>query len=263
MKVAVLVRKEPERRYQKIGAIGTSQPERDQADRLDTRLEKRVIKLVDTLNDKGLIPKKQGKGSLLTYWELGRALREVADSDDFPHKAELPLLWRNAKMYLPKEVLYKQRGPYREHLWYCYRLGGYPRKLSQKMKWGEWVTIFDSSGINQESRFDDWFQQKLSNQKGRIEREQIRMFTPCVNKLLGDIDVNDLTNDELFNCYEAAWQIALNWHTRKTSDPDYTDKREDIQKRIEERFALLDKVMEGDISPEDFISEILGFSEKH
>jgi len=260
--VAILVRKDPERRYQKIGAIGTSQTEREQADRLDARLEKRVIKLVNALNDKGLMPKKQGKGSLLTYWELGRALIEVTESDDFPHKAELPLFWRNAKMYLPKEVLYKQRGPYREHLWYCYRLGSYPQKLAKKMKWGEWVTIFDSSGINQESRFDHWFNQKLSNQKDRIERAQIRMFAPCVNKLLGDIDVNDLSDSELFNCYEAAWQIALIWHTRKTSDIDYIDKREDIQKRIEERFALLDKVMEGDFSPEDFTSEILGFPKK-
>jgi len=257
--VAILVRKEPERRYQKIGAIGTSQPERDQADRLDARLEKRVIKLVDTLNDKGLMPKKQGKGSLLTYWEIGRALREVADSDDFPHKAELPLLWRNAKMYLPKEVLYKQRGPHREHLWYCYRLGGYPKNLVRKMKWGEWVTIFDSPGINQELRFDQWFEEKLSLQKKTVAREQIRMFAPCVNKLLGNIDVNELTNSELFNCYEAAWQISSSWHTKKTSDPSYAVKREDIQKHIESKFALLDKVMDGSVSPNDFASEILGF----
>lgn len=255
--MAVLVRKKPERRYQKIGGIGTSQSEREQADHLDARLERRVAQLINTLNDKGLMPKKQGKGSLLTYWELGKALRDVADSDDFPHKAELPLLWRNAKMYLPKEVLYKQRGPYREHLWYCYRLGGYPRKLAQKMKWGEWVTIFDSSGINQESRFDNWFQQKLSGQKGRTERTQIRMFAPCVNKLLGDIDVNGLSDSELLNCYETAWQIASRWHDRKTDDQSYPVKREDIQKRIEERFALLDAVMDGTTSPDDFAIAIL------
>ncbi len=261
--MAILVRKEPERRYQKIGAIGTSQAERDQADRLDARLEKRVIKLVDKLNDKGLMPKKQGKGSLLTYWEIGRALREVADSDDFPYKAELPLLWRNAKMYLPKEVLYKQRGPHREHLWYCYRLGGYPKNLVRKMKWGEWVTIFDSPGINQEPRFDQWFEEKLSLQKKTVAREQIRMFAPCVNKLLGNIDVNELTNSELFNCYEATWQIALIWHAKKTGDPNYTGKREDVQKSIEGKFALLDKVMDGVVSPDDFASEILGFPKKH
>ena len=260
--MAVLIRKEPERRYQKVGAIGTSQSEREQADRLDKQLEKRVKQLIKILNSKGLMPKQQGKGSLLTYWELGRALREIADSNDFPYKAELPLLWRSAKLYLPKELLYKQRGPYREHLWYCYRLGGYPRKLAQKMKWGEWVTIFDSSGINQESRFDHWFQKKLSTQKGRIERIQIRMFAPCVNKLLGDIDIHDLAETELFNCYEAAWQIALTWHNKQTVAPNYTDKRKEIQKSIECKFALLDKVMDGVILPGDFASEILGFSEK-
>lgn len=255
--MAVLVRKDPDRRYQKIGGVGTSQAEREQADRLDLRLEKRVTKLIADLHQKGLMPKQQGKAGLLTYWEVGCALREVAESDDFPQKAELPLLWRNAKMYLPKEVLYKERGPYREHLWYCYRLAGYPKELAHKMKWGEWVTIFDSSGINEEPRFDNWFQQKLSNQEERIERTQIRMFAPCVNKLLGDVDVNSLSDSELFNCYEAGWQIASIWHSRKISDPNYVAERTGVQRSIEENFAVLDKVMDGGVSPSDFALQIL------
>ena len=255
--MAVLVRKEPERRYQKLGMEGTTQSDREQADRLDQQLEKRIRELVDVLNKNGLLPRKQGKGKLLTYWEVGVALRDVAESDDFPHKAELPLLWRNAKMYIPTELLYKERGPYREHLWYCYRLAGYRKELVLKMKWGEWVTVFDSAGINQEPRFDAWFKEKLEKQDARIERDQIRMFTPCVNELLGDVDVNGLSDIELYNCYEAAWEIASIWHGKKMNDPNYTVKREDIQRRIEERFALLDKVMDDTISAHDFGAEIL------
>lgn len=255
--MAVLVRKEPERRYQKIGAIGTSQSEREQADRLDARLEKRVIQLVKGLNNKGLMPKKQGKGCLLTYWELGRALREVAESDDFPHKAELPLLWRNAKMYLPKEVLYKQRGPYREHLWYCFRLGGYPRKLAQKMKWGEWVTIFDSSGINQEKRFDDWFNHTLAKQKGLVSRELIRIFAPFVNKMLCNIDISDLSDGELFNCYDAAWHLTFMCRDKRSSTSEAKLDRKHIQKSIESNLGLLDAVMDGYMSSYEYATTIL------
>jgi len=258
--MAVLVSKEHERRYQAIGSLGISQSEREQADRLDAKLEKRLEKLTNSLTIKNLIPQKKGKGTLLAYLEVGNALRDVTQNEsDFPYKAELPLLWQNAKMYIPQELLYKDRGPYREHLWYCYRLGGYPRKLSQKMKWGEWVTIFDSPGINQEPRFDQWFEEKLSLQAKTVPREQIRMFAPCVNKLLCNIDIHALTKAELFNCYEAAWQIASSWHAKKTSDPIYNTKRENVQKSIEGKFALLDKVMDGVISPDDFASEILGF----
>lgn len=251
------MRKEPERRYQKIGAIGTSQSEREQADRLDARLEKRVIQLVKRLNDKGLMPKKQGKGCLLTYWELGRALCEVAESDDFPHKAELPLLWRNAKMYLPKKVLYKKRGPYREHLWYCFRLGGYPRKLAQKMKWGEWVTIFDSSGINQEKRFDDWFNHTIAKQKGLVSRELIRIFAPFVNTMLCNIDISDLSDGELFNCYEAAWHLTFMCSDKRSSTSEAKFDRKHIQKSIESNLGLLDAVMDGSMSSYEYATSIL------
>jgi hypothetical protein len=257
--MAVLVRKEPEKRYQKLGMEGTTQSEREQADRLDQRLEKRIKKLVEVLNKNGLMPKKQGKGKLLTYREVGVALRDVVESNDFPHKAELPLLWRNAKMYIPAELLYKERGPYREHLWYCYRLAGYPKELALKMKWGEWVTIFDSAGVNQEPRFDAWFQDTLSEQNAPIERSRIRMFAPCVNVLLGDIDVSGLSDSELRNCYEAAWQIATRWHKERETKPNYADGRQEVQKHIADNLALLDDVMDGTLSPHEFAVTILGY----
>ena len=126
--MAVLVAKHPQRRYQSIGSLGISTQEQEQADRLDKNLEKSIKDLEKYLANKGLIPDKKSKGSLEAYWELGRCLNSIVDSDDFENIAELPLLWRNAKMYIPEELLYKERGPYREHLWYCFRLGGYPKE---------------------------------------------------------------------------------------------------------------------------------------
>jgi hypothetical protein len=255
--MAVLVVKLPQRRYQMIGGIGLSGAEREQADRLDNRMEARIKELVQWLAQQDLMPSEKGKGSLRAYWELGRALRDVALSEDFPHTAELPLLWRNAKLYIPEALLYQDRGPYREHLWYCYRLGGYAEPLLNKLKWGEWVTVFDSNGINQEPRFDVWFQQKLSALQSRPEREWIRMFAPCVNEMLGNIDTCDLSDTELSNCYETAWQITAAWYTKKVDNPDYAVGRKEVQKVINDHLGLLDQVMEGLLSPDKFAEAII------
>lgn len=255
--MAVLVAKMPQKRYQVLGGAGLSESDVRQADKLDKRLEARIQRLVNRLRQQGLMPSEKGKGSLLAYWELGRALVEVIQSGDFPHIAELPLLWRNAKLYIPDVLLYEDRGPYREHLWYCYRLGGYPEALSKKMKWGEWVTLFDSYGINQESRFDIWFKDKLSALPSPLDREWIRMFAPCVNKMLGNIDTFDLLDGELRNCYEAAWQVTETWSATKAAEPTYTAGRKEIQKAINDNFGLLDKVMEGTLSPKAFAGVIV------
>jgi len=262
--MAILVSKGPPRKYRSVGQIEFSQADKLQADRLDAGLARRIASLVNSLKKMGLMPRKKGTGTLMAYWLVGKALREVTNNKkDFPYEAELPLFWQNAKIYLPEELLYKERGSHREHLWYCYRLARYPKKLIQKMRWGEWVTIFDSPGINQEPRFDKWFHEKLLLQNKPMDREQIRMFAPCINKLLGRIDVQDLSEPELFNCYEATWQIASSWYARKVTDPTHSYKLEEIQKSIVDNFVLLDKVMDGIVSPDDFASEILGFSKEH
>lgn len=255
--MAVLVSKKNGRRYQIVGGIGLSQADREQADRLDALLEKKITELIEDLSKRGLMPPEKGRGSLQAYWELGRILRAVVDSGDFPHKAELPLLWQNAKIYLPESLLYANRGPYREHLWYCYRLGGYPETLVSKMNWGEWVTVFDSSGINQEPRFDTWFQLKLGRLKSKLDRDWIRMFTSCINEMLGNIDSSDLKDQELFNCYECAWEIAAKWGAAKREMSNYTVDRKGIQKVIADNLGMLDQIMEGKITPREYAEYII------
>jgi hypothetical protein len=255
--MAILVSKKNGRRYQIVGGIGLSQADREQADRLDAQLEKKIADLIDALSKRGLMPSEKGGGSLQAYWELGRILRIVADSRDFPHKAELPLLWQNAKIYLPESLLYANRGPYREHLWYCYRLGGYPETLVGKMNWGEWVTVFDSSGINQEPRFDGWFQRKLDRIESKLERDWIRMFTSCINEMLGNIDSGDLKDQELFNCYECAWEITGKWWAEKRGISGYTISRKEIHKAISDNLGMLDQVMEAKVTPKEFAEYII------
>ena len=117
--MTVLVKKEPQRTYQSLGSLGSTEKDRNRADKLDEALEQRIKRLLKDLKRKGLTPEKAGKGSTAAYGEVGRALRDVADNEKLLDKAELPLFWQNAKMYIPAELRYRDRGPYREHLWYC------------------------------------------------------------------------------------------------------------------------------------------------
>jgi len=258
--VTVLISKEPKRLYQSLGSLGSTEQDRSRADKLDEALEQRIKRLLNDLKRKELTPEKVGKGSTETYWEMGRALRDVADKEKLLDKAELPLFWQNAKIYIPGELLYRDRGPYREHLWYCYRLGGYPKELADKMSWGEWATIFDSTGINQEIRFDGWFKSKLSEQQEHIGRSWIRTFAPCVNAMLGNIYTPDLSETELFSCYEAAWRIVAEAHIlreKKGNKAANLVERRELQLSIKSNMGLLGSVMDGTLLPGEYARKIL------
>lgn len=252
--MAVVVSKNP-KRYQSIGEVSTPE-DREKADRLDQIVKERIALLIKCLDEEKLMPKKFGKGSVLTYWNVGKSIHDIADNPLF-NMVELPLLWKNIKLYLPPELLYKDRGPYREHLWYCYRLADYPISLVKKMHWGEWVTIFDSTGINQERRFDKWFVNKLENQEKIIYREQVRIFAPCINALLGEIDISELKSAELFNCYEAAWNIMLLYIDKKKSLKNVKFGRKEVQDTIKTHLGKLDSVMSGHTAPRDYAAIII------
>jgi len=254
--VAILVSKNPNKVYQSFGSPVTTQKDRNKAEKLDRIVERSIKKLISTLKKKHILPKKLGEGNSITYWEVGNALRDITSNRDLFNEVELPLLWQNVKMYISKELLYKERGPYREHLFYCYRLAGYPRELADKMSWGEWVTIFDSTGINQELRFDEWFKIKLSQQSTRLSRKWIRTFAPCVNVMLGNIHTPDLSNNELFNCYEAAWQIVREVEAKVVGQEANID-RSYLQAKIKTNIASLGRVMEGSLAATDFARIII------
>lgn len=252
--MTVLIKKEPNRIYQSLGALTSTDRDRNRADRLDRLLQRKILKLNKDLKRRKLFPKKGKKGGIETYWEVGKTLRDIADQSNLLDKAELPLFWQNAKMYIPEELLYRERGPYREHLWYCYRLAGYPKDLVNKMSWGEWVTIFDSTGINQEIRFDEWFKDKLLQQKEHIDRSWVRLFAPCVNTMLGKIYTNDLADNELFACYEAAWEVVHQVHKKKSGGLIQTKQ---LQLSLMSNVRLMGKLMDASLSPSEYAAKIM------
>ena len=81
--MAVLIKKTPNRIYQSVGSIEVTEKEREQADSLDATVEKEITALIKLLTNKKMMPDKKGKGKLEAYWELGRSLKAVVESEDF------------------------------------------------------------------------------------------------------------------------------------------------------------------------------------
>ena len=119
------------------------------------------------------------------------------------------------------------------------------------MNWSEWVTIFDSAGINQEQRFDSWFEIKLNGRKEMIKRSEIRNFVPLVNAMLKNIEISELTNTELSACYEACWCLMKNLDTEKIEG-----NRSQITKAVIERIALFESLIKGTIDASEYANTI-------
>lgn len=249
--MTVIISRDPRKIYQSIAGLGLSEEELRKADELDLLVRNTIEVLVNDLKNNGLMPESQGGGSLGCYWRLGKALRNITEHDEIFSLIELPLLWLNVKMYIPQVLLYKDRGPYREHLWYCYRLASYSIDTANRMNWGEWVTIFDSAGINQEQRFDTWFETKLSGRKEKIKRLEIRNFVPLVNAMLKDIEISELSSTELSACYEACWCIMQNLGNDKNGI-----KRSKTGTAVIKKVALFENLINGTIDAKEYADEI-------
>lgn len=126
------------------------------------------------------------------------------------------------------------------------------------MKWGEWVTIFDSPGINQETRFDDWFHGQLTSLDSDIDRAQIRLFAPCINAMLGNIDISALSTAELYPCYSAGWELANGWRLQIEGGARTTISAKEIREAVEAKIVRLDAVMDGKLSPQEFAQIVTG-----
>ena len=79
------------------------------------------------------------------------------------------------------------------------------------MKWGEWVYLFDSPGVNREQRFDRWLEEKMTSEPEKFSRKDVRIFVQSANQLLRDKDTKELTDEQLIRCYDAAWLIKENF----------------------------------------------------
>jgi hypothetical protein len=252
MTVIVKYDQEGKPQYRSAKGIGSTEAERARARQLDALLKKELTSLKQRLTQTRLL-KKNAKGNVEIYWELGNVLRKVFFDSQLIDASEKHLYWLNARLHVPEELLAKDRGPNRLHLEYCFRLAGFPKDIATRMKWGEWVYLFDSPGINREERFDNWLEAKMQNEPNKFSRDDIRFLAQSINRLLGNKETKDLSDEQLRRCYEAAWFIKENF-SKKAKELPNDELKEALKVGIEKNYKKLGEVINGAQEPAVFAS---------
>ncbi|PWB71045.1 MAG: hypothetical protein C3F07_15620 [Anaerolineales bacterium] len=236
--------------YRSAKGIGSTEDERLRARRLDSLLKKNITNFAQQLA-RAKRSSKVAKGDVDLYWDLGDILQKVFNESGLIDPSEKHLYWLNARIYVPDELMAKDRGPHRLHLAYCFRLAGFPKNEAVKMKWGEWVYLFDSPGVNRELRFDRWLKEKMASEPEKFSRKDVRIFVQSANQLLGDKDTKDLTDEQLRRCYDAAWLIKEKFQevANKVSNNIVKDM---LRSGIKKNYTVLGDVIDGTKSASEF-----------
>jgi len=207
MAVIVKVEKNGSFIFRSIKGLELTKDDEERAIKLNNLVKKSLRKFVENTP---LLksPNKKFKNKAEVYWEFGKLIRDIYFKSGLVEPSEKNLFLLNVYIHAPSGLLAKDRGPNRRHIEYCFRLAGYPKKLAEKMKWSEWVYLFDSPSIKKELRFDKWNELKIIKEPENINRKNIRLFAKSINSILKDMDASELSDDGLNNCYDAAWELA-------------------------------------------------------
>lgn len=233
--------------YRSVNGIHVSPEERECADLLDTKVEYQFKSLENKLTNNGAFKQKE---KVKVYWEYGNLINSLLNSSGLV-QAELPYFFENVKLHVPDSMKPKDRGPNRQHIKYCYRLGKYDQNTALKLKWSEWSYLFDSASINAEERFDSWFNNELSKKPELFDRNCVRLLGKTLNTMLRNIETSDLSDEEIENCYHVTEQFCE------------TAKRDEFPSNVSKKLKVLSqnknfiiRVMNGSISGEDLYERL-------
>ena len=255
MAVVIKIDGKGNKSYKSLSGIGSSEEERAKADKLDNLIANEMNKFNRLLSSENKIPQRGSKDKAPIYWELGSVIRKIFFESGLIELAEKSLYWVNVRMHVPKSLLADDRGNNRVHLEYCFRLAGFSKGKATKMKWSEWVYLFDSPGINREERFDKWLDSKMDDSSINFSRESIRLFVQCANQILGKKETSKLINGELFRCYEAAWILQKKLHLI-SKDMKNAGLKERLKTSIRKNYNQIGQLIDDFLKPEDFADAV-------
>lgn len=256
MAVVIKIDEKGNKSYASLNGIGRPEEERARADKLDNLIAKEMNKFNRLFSSEDKIPRRGSKDKASIYWELGSVLRKIFFESGLIEPAEKSFYWINVRMHVPKSLLADDRGNNRVHLEYCFRLAGFSKGKAERMKWSEWVYLFDSPGINREERFDKWLDSKMDDSSTNFSRESIRLFVQCANQILGKKETSKLTNGELFRCYEAAWMLQRKLHLISKNMKN-AGLKERLKTSIRKNYNQIGQLIDDFLKPEDFADAVV------
>lgn len=214
MAFAIIVNKNPNGTPRTIrsSSVPLTQALRKKAESLDTYLAREIPAIEGRLARTGLIPKRipkrgdaKSRADVKVWHAVGAALDRICKQRNVSGVRQRRWVWEAiANIHATDRILRASRGPARNHLEYCFRLGQFPRELAVQLRWAEWVYFFDSLTVRQERRADKWLLLLLQREQ-ELDRKLFRRFSENLNKKLRKKDTSVLTDSELFKIYDSTW----------------------------------------------------------
>ena len=190
-----------------FNALNISKEEREQAIKLDNALKKLGPDIENEWLSKR---KKKGTGIKIDVklaYQIGKKIAKVVDDKNLVSPNEIAWVWMALRgMYL-KENIIKTRGKTRDDLEYFYKASKFPFEFIKNISWDGWCRLLDYPSIRQDKRFIVWLKNKAEHLR-EVKKGFLRKFAKNLYSIIKNKDTTVLTDDELFEIYEFAWNTA-------------------------------------------------------
>lgn len=204
--MAVIIKKENNKAV--YNTVNVSEQERTRAHKLDKKLSEIVPRIEKEWEEKRM---KKGSGrkiDIKVVCKIGEALASIVDNKSLVSPKERRWVWKAIRDIYLKKAIISKRGETRDDLEYFYQVAKYPRSFLKSIPFDSFRRLLDSPAIQQDERFVLWLQSK-TRQSPIIKRGFIRKFTKSLYSLIKDIDTSVLSDQELFDVYDKAWDLSM------------------------------------------------------
>jgi hypothetical protein len=189
---------------------------RDQANKLDDLISKRMREIENEMKDLQFLNLKGKRGALRLWYEVGKRLTFVETTDLVPNE-DRKFIWRAIYDHAgelvptpphPATNLIKNRRAegMRNHFRYCYLIASkFPDfDLVERVgDWSSWIDLLDSPTIQNDERILEWIATK---QQSSTEDSRVDWLRKLINGIRGEFpamtDTTFLGRKELFDKLE-------------------------------------------------------------
>lgn len=176
---------------------------REQAEKLDKFLSKKMKEIEQEMEEKALLRLKGKKREVLKLWyEVGKRLDFVTDSSKVAAE-DREYVWRaiydHAGELAPGPLTERvQRDPETSHFSYCYKLSRFPWEFVEMAgDWTSWSEFFDRKETKNDPRIIEWLGKKAQESKVSGRQNWLRPLTKAIHKEFENRDTTVFSLDEL------------------------------------------------------------------
>jgi len=177
---------------------------REQAEKLDGLLSKKLKEIESELKASELLNLKGKKGDVLKLWyEVGRRLEFVTDTSIVTAE-DREFVWRaiydHAGSLAPGPVTKRaEREPETSHFSYCYMLSRFPWGFVEMAgDWTSWSEFFDRKETKNDRRIIEWLGNKAKESNFKSRQNWLRPLTKAIHREFEKKDTTVFSNEELF-----------------------------------------------------------------